>query len=111
LSLTGPDGLFKQLTKTVIETALNQQLTEHLGHEKNGAVTGNVRNGTRSKAVLTEATGRVRLDVPRDRDGSFEPMAGPIETTRALAIPAGDRRNFEHVPSLLPRHRAGAGAG
>ena len=36
LSLTGPDGLLKQLTKTVLETALSQELTEHLGHEKNG---------------------------------------------------------------------------
>ena len=35
LSLTGPDGLLKQLTKVVIETALDQEMTEHLGHEKN----------------------------------------------------------------------------
>ena len=42
--LTGPDGLLKQLTKTVIETALNQELTEHLGHDKHGQpVAGNVR--------------------------------------------------------------------
>jgi hypothetical protein len=50
LSLTGPDGLLKQLTKTVLETALNQELTEHLGHHKHGPVvsdSGNVRNGTR----------------------------------------------------------------
>src|SRR5215470_12817287 len=56
LSLTGPDGLLKQLTKTVLETALNQELTEHLGHDKHGPVvseTGNVRNGTRAKTVLT----------------------------------------------------------
>ena len=60
LSLTGPDGLLKQLTKTVIETALNEEMTEHLGYEKHdpaGAGTGNVRNGTRAKTVLTEATG------------------------------------------------------
>jgi transposase-like protein len=77
ISLTGPDGLLKRLTKTVIETALNQELTEHLGHEKNGAVTsetGNVRNGTRPKVVLTEASGQVQLDVPRDRAGTFEPQ-------------------------------------
>jgi len=58
LSLTGPDGLLKQLTKTVLETALNQEMTEHLGHEKHGRPadgTGNVRNGTRPKSVLTEA--------------------------------------------------------
>jgi type III secretion system FlhB-like substrate exporter len=69
LSLTGPDGLLKQLTKTVLETALNEEITEHLGHEKHGPAageTGNVRNGTRAKTVLTEATGQVAIDVPRD---------------------------------------------
>ena len=75
LSLTGPDGLLKQLTKTVLETALNQELTEHLGHEKHGQpAAGNVRNGTRAKTVLTESTGQVQVQVPRDRDGSFEPQ-------------------------------------
>jgi putative transposase len=75
LSLTGPDGLLKQLTKTVIETALDQEMTEHLGHEKHGQpVAGNVRNGTRAKAVLTEATGQVPIEVPRDRAGTFEPQ-------------------------------------
>src|SRR6266700_3607891 len=68
LSLTGPDGLLKQLTKTVIETALDQEMTEHLGHEKHGQpVAGNVRNGTRPKTVLTESTGQVGIDVPRER--------------------------------------------
>src|SRR3954452_16588617 len=78
LSLTGPDGLLKQFTKSVLETALNEEMTEHLGHEKNRAPadrdSANVRNGTRPKTVLTEATGRVEVDVPRDRDGSFEPQ-------------------------------------
>lgn len=76
LALTGPDGLLKQLTKTVLETALNEELTEHLGHEKNSpaGVDGNVRNGTRSKTVLTEASGHVEIDVPRDRAGTFEPQ-------------------------------------
>jgi len=75
LSLTGPDGLLKQLTKSVIETALNQEMAEHLGHEKHGQpVAGNVRNGTRPKTVLTEATGQVGIEVPRDRDGTFEPQ-------------------------------------
>jgi putative transposase len=73
LSLTGPDGLLKQLTKTVLETALDQEMTEHLGHEK-GAPAGNVRNGGRSKTVLTEASGQVGIEVPRDRDGTFEPQ-------------------------------------
>src|SRR6201747_2507369 len=78
LSLTGPDGLLKQFTKSVLETALNEEMTEHLGHEKNRADEGrdssNVRNGTRPKTVLTHATGQVELDVPRDRDGTFEPV-------------------------------------
>ena len=77
LSLTGPDGLLQQLTKTVLETALNQEITEHLGHDKHGPPgneTGNVRNGTRAKTVLTEGSGQVGIEVPRDRDGSFEPQ-------------------------------------
>ena len=64
LSLTGPDGLLKQLTKTVLETALNEEMTEHLGYEKHdpaGAGSGNTRNGTRAKTVLTEATGQVEI--------------------------------------------------
>ena len=78
LSLTGPNGLLKQFTKTVLETALNEELTEHLGHEKHRAPDDrdgtNVRNGTRPKTVLTEATGEVTIEVPRDRDGTFEPV-------------------------------------
>ena len=77
LSLTGPDGLLKQLTKTVLETALNEEMTEHLGYEKHdpaGAGTGNVRNGSRGKTVLTEASGQVEIDVPRDRAGTFAPQ-------------------------------------
>jgi transposase-like protein len=59
----------------VIETALDEELTEHLGHDKHSpSETGNVRNGTRSKTVLTEATGHVEIDVPRDRAGTFEPQ-------------------------------------
>jgi transposase-like protein len=77
LSLTGPDGLLKQLTKTVLETALSEEMTEHLGYAKHdpaGAGTGNVRNGSRGKSVLTEASGRVEIEVPRDRAGTFEPQ-------------------------------------
>jgi len=78
LSLTGPDGLGKQFTKSVLETALNEEMTEHLGHEKNRAPgardSANVRNGTRPKTVLTHASGQVELEVPRDREGTFEPV-------------------------------------
>lgn len=51
-------------------------MTEHLSYEKHGragAGTGNVRNGIRPKTVLTENTGQVEIDVPRDRGGTFEP--------------------------------------
>jgi putative transposase len=78
LSLTGPDGLLKQITKSVLETALNEEMTEHLGHEKNRAPaergSGNVRNGNRRKTVLTSTAGAVPIEVPRDRDGTFEPV-------------------------------------
>ena len=77
VSLTGPDGLLKQLTKAVLETALGQEMTEHLGHDKHspaGNEAGNVRNGTRAKTVLTGASGPVGIEVPRDREGSFEPQ-------------------------------------
>ena len=102
LSLTGPDGLLKQLTKVVIETALDQELTEHLGHEKNtpaGNQTGNVRNGARPKTVLTGGTGQVGIEVPRDRDGTFEPqivrkrqrrLNGVDEIVLSLYAEAGD---------------------
>lgn len=75
--LTGPDGLLKAITATVLETALEEELTDHLGHEKHrapAAGNGNIRNGTRPKTVLTDAAGEVRIAVPRDRAGSFEPV-------------------------------------
>src|SRR5215470_3863225 len=77
LALTGPDGLLKALTKTVLETALDEELTEHLGYEKHdpaGQGSANIRNGTRTKTVLTDTTGPVTIDVPRDRAGTFEPQ-------------------------------------
>jgi transposase-like protein len=75
VELVGPGGLLTGLTKTVLETALDAELDEHLGYPKHaveGRNSGNSRNGTRSKTVLTEV-GEVELEVPRDRDGSFEP--------------------------------------
>jgi transposase-like protein len=77
LALTGPDGLLKLFTKTVLETALNEEMTEHLGHEKNRAAADrdstNVRNGTRRKTVISDAAGEVEIEVPRDRESTFEP--------------------------------------
>src|SRR4051812_36901475 len=66
LELTGPNGL-KLFTKNVLETALNEELTEHLGHPKNrtdpGCESTNVRNGFRSKTVISDAVGEMAIDV------------------------------------------------
>jgi putative transposase len=75
LQLTGEGGVLQQLTKRLLESALDGELTDHLGYDKHdpaGRNGGNSRNGVRSKTVLTDV-GPVRLEVPRDRDGSFEP--------------------------------------
>ncbi|WET83234.1 IS256 family transposase [Amycolatopsis sp. QT-25] len=78
LALTGPDGLLKLFTKNVLETALNEEMTEHLGHEKNQAdpdrESTNVRNGSRPKTVVSDAAGEVGINVPRDRESTFEPQ-------------------------------------
>lgn len=77
VALTGPDGLLKALTKTVIETALDEEMSEHLGydkHELEGRNRENSRNGKRSKTVLTDACGDVEIDVPRDREATFSPV-------------------------------------
>ncbi len=61
----------------MIETALEEEMTEHLGYDKHEparARGGQLRNGTRSKTVLTDAAGEVEIEVPRDRDGTFEPV-------------------------------------
>jgi putative transposase len=76
LQLTGEGGLLQQLTKRVIEAAMDGEITDHLGYAKHdpaGKDGGNSRNGTRAKTVLTDV-GPVEITVPRDRDGSFEPQ-------------------------------------
>src|SRR5919205_1542717 len=76
LDITGPDGLLKLLTKTVLETALEEEMTDHLGygkHDPAGRNGGNSRNGARPKTLVTEA-GPVEIEVPRDRESSFEPV-------------------------------------
>ena len=75
--ITGPDGLLKSITATVLEAALEEEMTDHLGHAKHQAPeggAGNIRNGTRPKTVLTDAAGEVTIEVPRDRAGTFEQM-------------------------------------
>jgi transposase-like protein len=76
LSLVGPDGLLTGLTKTVLETALEAEMDDHLGYQHSERAvkdTGNERNGKRAKTVATEI-GPVEVEVPRDRDGTFEPV-------------------------------------
>ncbi len=75
--LTGPGGLLKILTKDVLEIALEEEMTEHLGYDKHAAEgrnNANSRNGTRAKTVTTPAAGEVVIEVQRDRDGTFEPV-------------------------------------
>jgi putative transposase len=75
-SMSAP-GLMRALTRSVLETALDEELAEHLGYDKHdpaGYNTGNSRNGTRSKTVLTDAVGPVTIGVPRDREGTFSPV-------------------------------------
>lgn len=75
LRLTGEGGLLQQLTKRLLESALEGEITDHLGYDKHdpaGKNGGNSRNGTRAKTVLTDV-GPVGIAVPRDREGSLEP--------------------------------------
>ena len=72
MELLGPDGLLSQVTKAVLERALAEEMTGHLGYEKHdpaGRGSGNSRNGTTGKTVLTDV-GAVDLAVPRDRTGA-----------------------------------------
>src|SRR5213076_2451226 len=74
--LAGPDGLLQRLTKRLVEQAMEAELTEHLGYERGEAPpggVGNARNGFSEKTVHTEQ-GSVRIEQPRARRGSFEPV-------------------------------------
>ena len=82
--LIGENGLLKQLTKLLVEKALDAELAEHLGHGKNKPVAneaGNTRNG-KSKKTLKGEFGELPIDVPRDRHGTFEPQLIPKHQTR-----------------------------
>jgi putative transposase len=82
--LIGENGLLKQLTKALVERALDAELEAHLGHAKNDTVTnpaGNTRNGKSSKKLKGEF-GELPIEIPRDRHGSFEPQLIPKHQTR-----------------------------
>ena len=82
--VAGKDGLIKQLTGKILQRALDAEMTEHLGYEKNsndGDNSGNSRNGHTEKTVLLENQGTT-IDVPRDRNGTFEPVIVPKRQKR-----------------------------
>jgi putative transposase len=84
VSLVGPGGLLADLTRRVLEAALEAEMTEHVGYEPYdpaGHHSGNSRNGTRSKTVITDI-GPVDIEVPRDRAGTFEPVMVPKRKRR-----------------------------
>lgn len=79
VELTGDNGLLTALVQRVLQTGLNVELTDHLGyrpHAVEGRGSGNSRNGSYPKTVTTEI-GKVTIDVPRDRNGTFEPAEDP----------------------------------
>ncbi len=74
--LLSENGLLQQLTKALVERALNGELTHHLGYEKHDPAvnnSGNSRNGTTPK-VIKGKRGQIEIEVPRDRNGEFEPQ-------------------------------------
>lgn len=82
--IIGENGLLQQLTKAVLQRALQAEMTLHLGHEKHAAVfnkEGNARNGSSIKTIKGEF-GTMPIDIPRDRGGSFEPVIIPKGQTR-----------------------------
>lgn len=72
--ISGPNGILKQLTKRILESALNAEMTNHLGYEKSKSKenSNNSRNGKTSKTVISEI-GDIPLEIPRDRNSDFEP--------------------------------------
>jgi transposase-like protein len=82
--LIGENGLLKQLTKLLVEKALDAEMAAHLGHSKHEPVlnpAGNTRNG-KSRKTLKGEFGELPIEVPRDRQGTFEPQLIPKHQTR-----------------------------
>ena len=90
VELLGEGGLLQQMTKAVLERALAEELTDHLGYEEGdraGRGSGNSRNGFTAKRLLTEA-GHVDLEVPRDRASTFDPQIVPKGARRRDGVDA-----------------------
>jgi putative transposase len=84
VGVDGPDGLINKMIKAVLERGLEVEMADHLGYDRGdpaGAGSGNSRNGFTPKTVITTA-GQARIDVPRDRNGSFEPRLVPKRVRR-----------------------------
>lgn len=82
--LLGENGLLKQLTKAMVERAMQGEITEHLGYAKHavtGNRSGNSRNGTSNKTIKSD-NGNFPVEIPRDRNGTFEPLIIPKGQTR-----------------------------
>jgi putative transposase len=82
--LIGENGLLKQLTKQLLERAMAAEMTEHVGYDKNDAIgnnSGNSRNGKSAKTIKG-SFGTMPLEVPRDRNGTFEPQIIEKHQTR-----------------------------
>lgn len=99
LELLGEGGVLAELTKRILERALDEELTVDLGYERGdpaGNGSGNSRNGTTPKRVLTEI-GPIDLDIPRDRNGTFEP----------LIVPKGSRRLAKFNENIIALYTRG----
>ena len=103
-AMFGTNGLFDQLSKALLERALQGEMTHHLGYEKHdpaGHNSGNSRNGTSSKTVKGKR-GQVQLAVPRDRNSEFEPQLIPKGQSR---IDGFDERVLSLMPVAYPHVR------
>ncbi len=84
IALTGDGGLLTALTRQVLQSALEAEMAAHLGYDKHdpaGRNRGNSRNGSTPKTVTTEI-GKVTVEVPRDREGTFSPLIVPKHQRR-----------------------------
>lgn len=122
--ITGENGLLKILTKRIVEKAMNVEMEEHLGyakHDPTGRNNGNSRNGKSKKSIITDQ-GDLEIEVPRDRDGEFEPqiikkhqrrfegfddkiisMYGRGMTTRDIQDHLGDIYGVEVSPEFISK--------
>jgi hypothetical protein len=108
LQLTGDGGLLQQLTKRVLEAALDGEITDHLGYDKGdpaGKNGQNSRNGSRAKTVLTEV-GPVEIEVPRDRD---DPSSRRSWRNASARWPTGGRARWPRTSSRCSARRLGRG--